>query len=109
MTHQAIGARRPGGRHQTGTLDTVERPPDWMAEGACVGHPHPEDFYPTDANKTAAAHALAVCKTCPVSRQCLLFALEHKEQGVWGGATQWERSNIKRRPGWRARIENRVG
>lgn len=39
-----------------------------------------------------AQHAMAVCRACPVRRQCLEFAIEHNEEGIWGGTTRPQRT-----------------
>jgi hypothetical protein len=37
--------------------------------------------------------AKAVCRQCPVSRDCLIFALQrHEPHGVWGGMARHERA-----------------
>jgi WhiB family redox-sensing transcriptional regulator len=45
--------------------------------------------------------ARAICKGCPVTSQCLEYALEERiEHGVWGGCSERERRRIlKRRRG----------
>lgn len=40
--------------------------------------------------------AKAICSECPVRLECLKHALKYKEQGIWGGTTERERTNIKR-------------
>jgi WhiB family redox-sensing transcriptional regulator len=42
--------------------------------------------------------AKAVCRRCPVSQQCLAWALESgQDAGVWGGLSEDERRALKRR------------
>ena len=42
--------------------------------------------------------AKAVCRRCPVAGECLAWALEiGQDSGVWGGTTEVERRNMKRR------------
>jgi WhiB family redox-sensing transcriptional regulator len=60
----------------------------------------PEIFFPdpTDVIKTREAKSL--CNKCnPLSKnQCLSFAMANKIQyGIWGGLTQDERKNLRRR------------
>lgn len=48
-----------------------------------------------------------ICRDCPVRRECLAEALDHRiEWGVWGGMTERERRQLLRdRPdvhGWRS-------
>ena len=50
--------------------------------------------------KTEAAEAaIAMCRKCPVLKQCLEYALRHPESaeyGVWGGTTVAQRRRILR-------------
>lgn len=63
--------------------------PDWFNRAACRGL-SPELFF-TDKEKNMHAdttHARQVCRQCPVIMECLLYAIEQKEDfGVWGGTT----------------------
>lgn len=40
--------------------------------------------------------ALAICARCPVSGNCLEYALNHFEVGIWGGTTTDMRRSIRR-------------
>lgn len=40
--------------------------------------------------------AKTICSSCPVRLACLQHALANKEQGIWGGTTENERTAIKR-------------
>jgi WhiB family redox-sensing transcriptional regulator len=72
--------------------------PSWMDIAACRGSP--VDFVPPPPRpgRTSAAEeeALAVCRLCPVVDECLAFALEHGETGVWGGTTEAQRREMRR-------------
>lgn len=46
--------------------------------------------------------AKAICKQCPLINDCLAYALQYDEQGIWGGTTERERSRIRRVSGVRA-------
>lgn len=50
--------------------------------------------------KTEAAEAaIAMCRSCPVLKQCLEYALRHPESarsGIWGGTTATQRRRILR-------------
>lgn len=60
------------------------------------GHP-PRVFYlPEGAGIRDVERAKAVCSACPISSQCLEYAIENHEQGVWGGTTERERLRIRR-------------
>ena len=58
---------------------------DWRDKAACKGLG--EVFF--SDNQRAAKE---ICKTCPVKKPCLNFAVEHNEAfWVWGGKTEKER------------------
>lgn len=40
--------------------------------------------------------AKAVCKECPLIKDCLDYALRNDEHGIWGGTTEHERAKIRR-------------
>lgn len=41
--------------------------------------------------------AKEICDSCPFRMECLTFAIMHREIGIWGGTTDGERRNIRRR------------
>lgn len=43
--------------------------------------------------------AKQICSTCPLKVECLVYALEADQIGIWGGTTDRERQNMKRRVG----------
>lgn len=67
----------------------------WQLQAACRHTPtllfFPERKYPH--NTTAAK---AVCRGCPVDRECLRYALDYGERGVWGGTSDEERKRMRR-------------
>ncbi|GGX89440.1 WhiB family transcriptional regulator [Streptomyces minutiscleroticus] len=73
---------------------------DWRQSAACRTV-DPELFFPVGSTGPAllqTSEAKAVCRRCPVSEQCLDWALEEKQVvGVWGGTTENERRAIRRR------------
>ena len=77
---------------------TVDETPDeyaWMFHARCRGI-SPAEFFPSDG--TGVETAQRVCAACPVSNECLEYALLHRiEHGVWGGASERERRRILRR------------
>jgi WhiB family redox-sensing transcriptional regulator len=83
-------------------MDTDERPHTWYDDAACRGR-DPGDFViePTGNQKeTMELHAAAMrtCAHCPVTAECLQFALLHDERvGVWGGTTPRQRRELKRK------------
>lgn len=68
--------------------------PRWHADAACREHPE-IDFVPPHG--VSAAPAKAVCRRCLVVAECLAYALEHDEVGVWGGTSTRERVALRRR------------
>lgn len=72
----------------------------WRRHAACRGE-DPELFFPVGSpgpvlEQIAAAKAL--CAKCPVRAACLRFALETGQgYGIWGGLTEDERRNLRRR------------
>lgn len=79
----------------------------WQIRAACRDE-DPDLFYSADGERAQErivreAKARAVCMGCPVTSTCLDYALERREQGVWGGKTDDERTNVRRRRTWRAK------
>ena len=44
--------------------------------------------------KTRERYAKEICRECPVINECLLYAIRHKENGIWGGMTERERKKL---------------
>jgi WhiB family redox-sensing transcriptional regulator len=81
---------------------------DWRNRASCRDT-NPELFFPIGTTGLAIDQidsAKAVCAQCPVTHECLEFALAtNQEAGVWGGTTEDERRKLRK--GWLA--EQRVG
>ena len=76
----------------------------WMLEAACRGS-NPDVFHPSKGGDkwSGTSLAKAICRRCPVTTQCLAWALEHKERhGVWGGFSPKERARLRREGGMTA-------
>lgn len=73
---------------------------DWRHEALCLRE-DPELFFPIGNTGPALMQieeAKAVCRRCPVTEECLTFALETgQDAGVWGGLSEDERRALKRR------------
>ena len=71
-------------------LDQLEgmRLPRVFDAAACVDQPA-EIF--SSSHPSRVALAKRVCSACPIKSECLEWALEHPEEGVWGGTTRPER------------------
>ena len=84
-------------------LRTVRRlwqVPEWMRDANCAGTKTPDWWFPEKGGNTAVketVRALAICEACAVKPECLAFALEGKEYGIWGGLTEQERKPRKKR------------
>ena len=72
---------------------------DWRHEAVCRDE-DPELFFPVGNSGpalTQIAKAKLVCNRCPVSSQCLQWALESgQDAGVCGGMSEEERRALKR-------------
>jgi WhiB family redox-sensing transcriptional regulator len=73
---------------------------DWRHDAICRDE-DPELFFPVGTSGPALmqiAEAKTVCRRCPVTEQCLAWALESgQDAGVWGGMSEDERRALKRR------------
>lgn len=71
-------------------LNTAE----WMGQAVCATV-DPEEWFP---EKGVSAHqAKKICVTCPVIDECLQFALDNDETGIWGGTSHRQRRSMIRR------------
>jgi WhiB family transcriptional regulator, redox-sensing transcriptional regulator len=75
--------------------------------GAICRDTDPELFFPVGTTGYALVQidrAKEVCGQCPVSRDCLDYALEtNQDSGIWGGTSEEERRVIRRKLAARAR------
>jgi WhiB family redox-sensing transcriptional regulator len=69
----------------------------WVDQALCA-QVDAEMFFPEPCGGVKAVRqAKRVCGSCPVREQCLEYALAHGERfGVWGGASERERRQMKR-------------
>jgi WhiB family redox-sensing transcriptional regulator len=78
----------------------------WQVKASCRG-PQATVFFPPshserkDERLSRERAAKAICKTCPVRRDCLDYAIRIREpHGIWGGLNEVERKQlIERRAG----------
>ena len=56
----------------------------WQMQAACLGHPDPDIFHPIEHTPDISV-AVAVCRQCPVVKQCGDFGDELGATGIWGG------------------------
>jgi WhiB family transcriptional regulator, redox-sensing transcriptional regulator len=72
---------------------------DWRDHAACSGL-DPDLFFPVSASGASLTDieaAKRICRRCPVTTQCLRWALELGQvSGIWGGTTEEERRALRR-------------
>lgn len=73
---------------------------DWRELAACRNS-DPETFFPVGTTGPAIdmiEKATAICGSCSVQEECLLYALEtNQEAGVWGGLPEDDRRRFRKR------------
>ena len=70
---------------------------DWKARAACAGYANTYFFPANDAPNFVTSRAKAICAECPVSTECLEYALNVGEtHGIWGGKNELERRRMMR-------------
>lgn len=72
------------------------RPADWMGDAACRGM-DPDLLFPIKHGDSGreVEKARKVCRACPVTNDCLEYALNNREKyGVWGGMSVRERAEF---------------
>ncbi len=77
--------------------DDIARRPEqdtsWQDDGLCA-QADPEAFFPEKGGSTKQAKS--ICKRCPVTDECLQYALDNDERfGIWGGLSERERRNLQ--------------
>jgi WhiB family transcriptional regulator, redox-sensing transcriptional regulator len=72
---------------------------EWRSLSACRAE-DPDLFFPAARTLTIfvqLARAKAICARCPVTDECLRYALgTGQEYGVWGGTSEEERKSMRR-------------
>ena len=67
---------------------------EWHSRGLCAGD-DPDVFFPSHGDP--GTQARQTCAACVVRDDCLGYATDADEFGIWGGLDQDERRNLKRR------------
>jgi hypothetical protein len=62
--------------------------------GACTTGSDPNLFFLEDD----PSHAIALCLTCPVREDCLAYAIDHEQHGIWGGTVPAQREQMRGAP-----------
>jgi WhiB family redox-sensing transcriptional regulator len=68
--------------------------PAWHADAVCrqIGG---DEWFPNKGE--SPREAKKICATCPVSAECLQYALDNDERfGIWGGVTERDRRKLKK-------------
>ena len=68
---------------------------NWKQLGNCVGK-DPDLFFP-EKDRWAEVRAKRICAGCLVRAQCLDYALENCEVGIWGETSERDRKWIQAR------------
>jgi WhiB family redox-sensing transcriptional regulator len=72
---------------------TKARP--WLADALCADHDVDMWFpEPGHEGRQTAVKARRICQACPVQLQCLAANI-HEEHGIYGGATERQRRQIR--------------
>lgn len=66
-----------------------------LPDAACRDSTNPDAWFSYDARVTEQARN--ICRRCPVLRDCLEWALTHKETGLWAGTTDEQRKALAKR------------
>ncbi len=66
----------------------------WSERAICPGE-DPDLFFPSRGDP--GTRAKQICANCPVRLDCLKYAIEADEFGIWGGLDQQERRNLLRK------------
>lgn len=66
---------------------------DWVADALCAQVDADLWFPPAGMS---ARDAKRVCAVCPVRTECLNYAMEHHDAGVWGGFSERDRDKLRR-------------
>ena len=66
----------------------------WADQAKCLVA-EPDTFFPEKGGSTREAKR--ICAQCPVTAECLEYALENDERfGIWGGLSERERRRLRR-------------
>lgn len=80
-------------------IEVAKKSETWRESAACKGQ-FGHLFYPSQSGERESRHdkrireqqAKRICARCPVTDECLAWALRnHELTGVWGGTTEVER------------------
>ena len=72
---------------------------DWD-QAACRGTIYTDLFYSVEEQRSILQYEYinalrAICGQCPIWKECLTYAMENEQYGVWGGMTSIERLSMR--------------
>lgn len=73
----------------------LREPLEWRERGACRGS-ETSKFFADRGGHLLIQQAKLVCAICTVRTNCLNFAIDNHERGIWGGTTEGERKRMIR-------------
>lgn len=79
----------------TGNLPLIAEPEPWVQQAACR-NTETYLFFPERGNHDDINEARRACSGCPVSNDCLEYALRTSQRyGIWGGVSERERKVMR--------------
>lgn len=70
----------------------------WRNHAMCKGigvDPFFANYFNGQARRETMTSIIAMCRVCPVRKECLRFAVDNKiNDGIWGGLTAKERRSL---------------
>jgi WhiB family redox-sensing transcriptional regulator len=92
---KSSGAGQGAGLQGAGNHDADNELLAWADSAGCA-NADPDLFFPPSGADTG--YARSICRSCPVRRQCLDYALHTgQKHGIWGGMTESQRRRLRRR------------
>jgi WhiB family transcriptional regulator, redox-sensing transcriptional regulator len=84
-------------------IDLPPRDGDCKGQDPRIWYPHADRSEPgkfAEKYRIAAAQTASaknICNSCPVQLDCLSYAMYHEPYGIWGGLTEREREQLRRK------------
>lgn len=60
---------------------------------------HPVASRVTVKHRTVPSNVAAICNSCEIRKECRQWGIHHELYGIWGGLSDYEREEIRRRLG----------
>ncbi|GAB3080876.1 hypothetical protein GCM10027053_51650 [Intrasporangium mesophilum] len=72
-------------------------PPSWAERALCNDGPDDATWFPDERVVGSTKYARQTCKACPVTNECLEYALSLGPTclGIWGGTTERQRGKLR--------------